>query len=372
MKIAIVCDWLVTYAGAERVLTQLIACFPHADLFSVVDFLPAELRPLIGNKRATTSFIQNLPLAKKHYRSYLPLMPLAIEQLDVSRYDLVISSSHAVAKGVITGPDQVHISYIHTPMRYAWDLQHDYLQEAKLNRGLKGFLANTILHKIRTWDCRTANGVDHFLTNSSFIAKRIWKVYRREASVIHPPVDVTQFQPFQAKEDYYLAVSRLVPYKKMELIIETFAQMPDKQLKVIGHGPQFKKIKSKITPNIELLGAQAQETLIHYMQRAKALVFAALEDFGIVLVEAQACGTPVIAYGKGGALDSILPWGLENPTGLLFKEQTSESLMQAVQDFEKLQSSFTMENCVKNATRFSNDIFREKIKAFVAKVTSLG
>lgn len=372
MKIAIVCDWLVTYAGAERVLTQLIQCFPDADLFSVVDFLPAELRPLLGNKRATTSFIQNLPMAKKHYRSYLPLMPLAIEQLDVSRYDLIISSSHAVAKGVITGPDQVHISYIHTPMRYAWDLQHDYLHEAKLNRGLRGFIANTILHKIRTWDYRTANGVDHFLTNSNFIAKRIWKVYRRFASVIHPPVDVTQFQPFHAKENYYLAVSRLVPYKKMDLIIESFAQMPDKHLKVIGQGPLFKKIKSKITPNIELLGAVPQERLIHYMQRAKALVFAALEDFGIVLVEAQACGTPVIAFGKGGALDSILPWGQENPTGLLFKEQTRESLIQAVQNFEQRQTAFTVENCVKNAMRFSNEIFREKIKTFVTEVTLSG
>src|SRR6185295_13302171 len=215
MKIAIVCDWLVTYAGAEKVLTELIQCFPTADLFAIVDFLPDSFREQIGHKKATTTFIQKLPGAKKYYRHYLPLMPLAIEQLDVSQYDLVISSSHAVAKGVITGPDQIHIAYVHSPMRYAWDLQHQYLQEAKLDRGLKSFLIKTILHKMRLWDTRTANGVDYFLTNSNFIARRIWKTYRREATVIYPPVNTTDFLPYPQKENFYLAVSRFVPYKKM-------------------------------------------------------------------------------------------------------------------------------------------------------------
>ena len=228
MKIAIVCDWLVTYAGAERVLTEIINCFPQADLFAVIDFLPEDQRKFIQNKSVTTTFIQRLPLAKKIYRAYLPWMPLAIEQLDVSQYDLVISNSHAVAKGVITGPDQVHISYVHSPMRYAWDLQHQYLKETGLNKGLKGFLVKRLLHKMRLWDYRTPNGVDHFIANSNFIARRIWKIYRREADVIYPPVDTEKFIPKGAKENFYLTASRMVPYKKMDLIVESFAAMPDK------------------------------------------------------------------------------------------------------------------------------------------------
>jgi len=365
MKIAIVCDWLVTYAGAEKVLTELIQCFPTADLFAIVDFLPDSFREQIGHKKATTTFIQKLPGAKKYYRHYLPLMPLAIEQLDVSQYDLVISSSHAVAKGVITGPDQIHIAYVHSPMRYAWDLQHQYLQEAKLDRGLKSFLIKTILHKMRLWDTRTANGVDYFLTNSNFIARRIWKTYRREATVIYPPVNTTDFLPYPQKENFYLAVSRFVPYKKMDLIVDSFAAMPDKKLIVIGDGPDFNKVKAKIRPNITLLGFQPQATLIHYLQRAKALVFAAIEDFGIILLEAQACGTPVIAFDQGGAKEAIKTLADPNPTSILFSEQNETALCQAVNHFEEKQSLLTVENCRMNAMQFSTEQFRKAIHAFV-------
>ncbi len=365
MKIAIVCDWLVPYAGTERYLAEMLHCFPEADLFAVIDFLAPEQRQALQNKIARTSFIQKLPFVKKHYRNYLPLMPLAIEQLDVSSYNLVISSSHAVAKGVLTGPDQVHISYIHSPMRYAWDMQHQYLQEAGLKKGIKGYIAKHILHKMRIWDQRTANGVDHFIANSQFIARRIWKVYRREATVIHPPVYTHLFLPHAKKEDFYLAASRFVPYKKMGLIVEAFADMPDKKLVVIGDGPEFKKTLEKAKHNIEMLGFQPTETLIHYLQRAKALVFAAEEDFGVVPLEAQACGTPVIAFGKGGALETVNDLDHANPTGIFFNEQSVVSIIKAVHEFEMHQEKFTLENCTANAARFSAEIFREQFKQFV-------
>ncbi|HVY52905.1 MAG TPA: glycosyltransferase family 4 protein, partial [Gammaproteobacteria bacterium] len=334
MKTAIVCDWLVTYAGSERVLEEILHCFPNADLFAVVDFLPEVDRHILKNKSVTTTFIQKLPLANKKYRAYLPLMPLAIEQLDVSGYDLVISSSHAVAKGVLTGPDQIHISYIHSPMRYAWDLQHQYLKETGLDKGLSGLIAKYLLHRLRLWDFRSASGVDHFIANSDYIARRIQKTYRREAKVIHPPVDIQHFKPCFAKEDFYLTASRMVPYKKIGLIVESFAGMPDKKLVVIGDGPEMKKIKAKSAANVEILGYQKNDELLDYMQRAKAFIFAAEEDFGITPVEAQACGTPVIAYAKGGALETIKGFDQPNPTGVFFKEQSITSLQSAVQEFE--------------------------------------
>jgi glycosyltransferase involved in cell wall biosynthesis len=369
MKIAIVCDWLVTYAGSERFLGEMIHCFPQADIFAVVDFLPPAERHFLQNKPVKTTFIQKLPFAKKHYRSYLPLMPLAIEQVDVSAYDLIISSSHAVSKGVITGPDQVHISYIHSPMRYAWDLQHQYLKESGLTKGLKAFFAKYFLHKLRVWDQRTANGVDHFVANSKFIARRIWKTYRREASVIYPPLNHAIFTPGVAKEDFYLAASRLVPYKKMDLIVESFAAMPDKKLAVIGDGPDFAKVKAKASSNVTILGFQPDTEMVKYMQRAKALIFAAEEDFGLIPIEAQACGTPVIAYGKGGALETVRGLDQSEPTGLFFKDQSVQSICEAVSDFETNRGLFTVENCVKNAAKFSPAQFREKFKQYVKEQT---
>lgn len=366
MKVAIIQDWLVTYAGAEKVLEEILKIYPNADLFSLVDYMPSNQRDFILNKKVTTSFIQKLPLAKKKYRSYLPLMPMAIEQLDVSQYDVVISSSHAVAKGVITGPDQLHISYIHSPIRYAWDLQHQYLKEAGLNKGIKGVLAKYMLHKIRNWDYRTANGVDYFLSNSDFIGKRIWKVYRRESNTIYPPVDVSAFTLGGEKEDYYMTASRMVPYKKIKLIVEAFTKMPDKKLVVIGTGPDFEKIKAIAGPNIELLGYQSFEVLKSYMQKAKAFVFAAEEDFGITPVEAQACGTPVITYGKGGALETVNGFGhSKSPTGLFFEEQTPESIISAVKRYEEVRHLILASDCRENSLRFSPERFREEFRNFV-------
>lgn len=367
MKIAIVHEWFDSYAGSEKVLEQMLKVYPEADLFAVVDFLPQNKRWFIQNKNVTTTFIQKLPKAKNKFRKYLPLMPLAIEQLDLRKYDLVISNSHCVAKGVITGPNQLHISYVHSPIRYAWDLQQQYLEEANLQHGLKGWVAKIILHYMRLWDSRTGNNVDYFISNSKYIAKRIQKCYRRTAQVIYPPVAVNDFTICKQKEDYYLTASRMVPYKKMDLIVEAFSKMTDKKLIVIGDGTQFEKVKSqaKKFENIVLLGYQPFEVLKEKMQKAKAFVFAAEEDFGIVPVEAQACGTPVIAYGKGGALETVINYDKENPTGIFFKEQTADSIVNAVKIFEKNIKLFKPVNCRKNAERFSEARFRNEFKQFI-------
>jgi glycosyltransferase involved in cell wall biosynthesis len=365
-RVAIVHDWLVAYAGAEKVLEQIIMCFPEADLFSVVDFM--DERACLRGKTVKTSFIQKLPQAKKRYRSYLPLMPLAIEQLDVSGYDLVISSSHAVAKGVLTGPDQVHVSYVHSPIRYAWDLQHQYLEQSNLTSGVKSLLARMVLHYMRNWDIRTSNAVDHFVANSDFIARRIHKVYHRDAHVIFPPVDVDAFQLSEVKEDFYLTASRLVPYKKIDLVVEAFAKMPERKLVVIGDGPEMRKIRDKATANVEIMGYQPFAVLHDRMRRARAFVFAAEEDFGISVVEAQACGTPVIAYGKGGALETVLDESHEYPTGLFFDEQSTQSIIQAVEDFELDPSAFSAAACRANAERFSMGRFRDSLRAHIQQV----
>lgn len=365
MRVAVVCDWLIVYAGAERVLEQILQIFPDADLFCLVDFLVPEDRGFILHKKPQTTFIQRLPLAKSRYRSYLPLMPLAIKRLDVSGYDLILSSSHAVAKGITTGPDQLHLSYVHSPMRYAWDLQRQYLQDAGLDEGIRGAMAKILLHYLRIWDKRSSNDVDYFAANSSYIAGRIAKAYGRESEVIYPPVDVEYYRMHKDKEDFYLTVSRLVPYKKVGLLAEAFNAMPEKRLVVIGDGPEFEKIKKMAKGNIKLMGYQKSEVLREMMQKAKAFVFAAEEDFGITPLEAQACGTPVIAYGRGGALETVLPLGTEKPTGIFFKEQTAESIQEAVACFEKERAVFTPESCRENALRFSAERFRESFARFV-------
>ena len=365
IKIAVVCDWLVTYAGAERVLEQILTCYPQSDLFSLLDFLPKDGRGFIAGKHTTTSFIQNLPKAKTHYRNYLPLMPLAVEQFDLSKYDLIISSSHAIAKGILVGPDQLHISYVHSPIRYAWDLQHQYLRESNLDHGLKGWLARWILHNVRMWDLRTANGVDRFIANSNFISRRIDKIYRRNAAVIYPPVDVEAFS-FQAeKSDFYLTASRMVPYKKMPIIIEAFSAMPDKKLVVIGEGPEFEKCLAVAGPNVQFMGWQPSEVLKLHMQQAKAFIFAAEEDFGITPLEAQSCGTPVIAFGKGAVRETIRGLTHATPTGILFDEQTPAAIVDAVQLFEQEQVLIKAAACRENALRFSSARFRKEFSDLI-------
>ncbi|HBZ2887246.1 TPA: glycosyltransferase family 4 protein [Klebsiella pneumoniae] len=364
-NVGIVADWLVIYAGAERVIKEFLDIFPESELYSIVDFLQPEARNELHGKHAVTSFIQNLPKSKNNYQKYLPLMPLAIEQLDVSSHDIILSSSHAVAKGILTGPDQLHISYVHSPIRYAWDLQHQYLREAGFNKGIKASIVKYLLHKIRLWDYRTANGVDHFIANSQFISRRIKKVYNRESTVIYPPVDVERFTLNDKKEDYYFTASRMVPYKRIDLIVEAFSKMPEKKLIVIGDGSEIGKVKSKASKNVEILGYQPNHIMLEHMQNAKAFVFAAEEDFGITPVEAQACGTPVIAFGKGGSLETIRPLGVDNPTGLFFSEQTIESIISQVNAFERNVEIFEPENCRLNSLRFSSLRFKNEMDNFI-------
>jgi glycosyltransferase involved in cell wall biosynthesis len=365
-KIALVHDWFAVYTGSERVVEQILKIFPQADLFSLVDFFPPNERAFLQNKPVQTSFIQRMPFARRSFRRYLPLMPLAIEQFDMSPYDLVISSSHAMAKGVITGPNQLHVSYIHSPIRYAWDMQTQYLRDSGLDKGIKGLLARLILHYIRMWDQRSMNGVDAAAVNSHYIARRVRKVYRRESQVIYPPVDIYNFSCVEEKEPYYLAVARLVPYKKVDLIVQAFTEMPDRNLVVIGEGPEFTRIRKMATPNVEVLGYQPTEVIVEKMQRAKAFLFAAQEDFGITPLEAQACGTPVIAFSKGGAGETIRGLDDEQPTGIFFAEQSVNSVVQAVEQFEMLGGRISSRACRENAERFAPEYFEEKFSAFVS------
>jgi glycosyltransferase involved in cell wall biosynthesis len=366
-KVAVVHDWLTVYSGSERVLEQMIALHPDSDLFAPIDFLPEVDRRFLCGKRPITSFAQHLPLMRNHYRKWLPLLMIAVEQMDVSDHPLVLSSSAAIAKGVLTGPEQLHISYVHSPMRYAWDLQHQYLHDSGLERGLGGMFARYLLHNARFWDLRTSNGVDHYIANSQFIAKRIWKVYRRESTVIYPPVDTHAFRRRDAKEDFYLTVSRLVPYKKITTLVEAFARMPKRRFVVVGDGPEMKRVKEAATPNVEILGFQPADVVTDLMQRARAFVFAAHEDFGISPVEAQACGTPVIAYGRGGALETIRTEASERgaATGLFFDRQTPEAVVDAVLEFESRDAEFPAKACRENAERFSVEMFRRNYTSFV-------
>lgn len=357
MKTALVHDWLTTMAGAEKVLESMYNLYP-SDIYTLVSD-QSQLTPPFDQADITTSMIQKFPFAKTKYRNYLPLFPFAIEQFDLSEYDVILSSSHAVAKGVLTHAGQLHITYMHTPIRYAWDLYFRYLKEAGLQSGLKGLIAKKILHNIRLWDSTTANRPDAYIANSRYIARRIAKVYGKKAEVIYPPVEVDSFTLEEKKDNYYMTASRMVPYKKIDVIVEAFSKMPEKKLIVIGDGPDFNKIKQKASKNIELLGYQPFEVLKTTMQKAKAFVFAAEEDFGIIPVEAQACGTPVIAYGKGGACETVK----EGETGLFFDDQRVESLIKAVEAFEK--EEFDPQAIRRHAMQFSKERFEKEYYGFI-------
>jgi glycosyltransferase involved in cell wall biosynthesis len=364
-RIAIVHEWLVTYAGSERVLEQMLIAFPQADLFSIVDFVPERERAFLGGRTPTTSFVQRLPGARRRYRHYLPLMPLAVEQFDLSAYDVVISSSHCVAKGVLTGPDQLHLCMCYSPIRYAWDLQHQYLKESGLERGPLSWIARALLHRMRLWDSRTASGVDEFIAISEFIRRRIRKVYGRASSVIYPPVDTAAFPMRERKEDFYLTASRMVPYKRMDVLVDAFARMPERRLVVIGSGPEEDRLRARAPGNVEFLGHQPFPVLRDHLQRAQAFLFAAEEDFGIVVLEAQACGTPVIAFGKGGALETVRHERQPGPTGTFFYEQTPEAVAAAVDRFEANRARFTAEAAHANAQRFGTERFQDELRALV-------
>ena len=361
MKIAIVHDWLVTNAGAEKVLKNILEVYPNADIFSLVDFLsPQEREEILNTKVTSTSFIQNLPFAKKHFRNYLPLFPLAIESLDLKEYDLIISSSWAVAKGIKKTPSQLHISYCHTPIRYAWDLYEEYTSNLSQPKKL---LVEITLKKIRAWDIKSLESVDYFIANSDFVAQRIKRIYKRDSLVIYPPVDVEKFQLYKKKEEFYLTASRLVPYKKTKLIVEAFNTMPEKRLIVIGAGEEYDAIKSIASKNITLLGYRDDATMIEYMQKAKAFIYAAIEDFGIVPIEAMACGTPVIALNDGGTKETIE----DGKNGIHFKHQEVKEIVKAVELFSS--KSFNATTISKNTQKYASKRFQKEFKEFVEKAT---
>jgi len=342
MKIAYVHDWIDALGGAEKVLSSLLRVFP-GDLFTLVDH---------QNMGATTSFISALPFAKKQFRSYLPLFPNAIERFDLSGYDLIISSSWCVANGVRTSKDQLHISYCHTPMRFAWDMADEYT----LMYGFRGKIASLLMGRLRRWDLRAAKGVDVWIANSNFVAERISRIYSIEApKVIYPPVNIESIPFCEKKEEFYVTTSRLVHYKRIDLIAKAFSQM-NKTLYIIGDGPERKKLSG---PSIKLLGRLDDSAMYDIMKRAKGFVYAALEDFGIVPVEAQCCGTPVIGYGAGGLLETVV----ENQTGVFFHEQSVHAIIQAIHKFETM--TFDPQECRAHATQFSKERFEREIKEFV-------
>lgn len=361
MKIAIVHEWLTTYAGSEKVLQIMLSEFPDADVYCLIDRLPKEHRLTLGAKNIKTTYLQKIPFIQHMYRYALALMPFAVEQFDLSGYDVVISNCHAVAKGVITGPDQLHICYCYSPMRYAWDLQPQYLRESGFQWGLRSLIARWQLHRIRSWDCRAAQNVDHFIACSAYIGRRIKKAYQRQSTVIYPNVAVDAFVIGGPRADFYMTSSRMVPYKKMRLIIEAFAGMPDRKLVVIGDGPQFKRCKAIAGPNVTLLGYQPNSVLLRHLQQARAFIFAAEEDFGIAPVEAQACGTPVLAFGRGGASETVI----DGVTGLLFDEQSTVAIQATVRKFERLEAGFDPEVIRAHSLRFSTERFRSEFTQYV-------
>lgn len=360
MKKALISDWYYVNGGAEKVIHSINSIWDDFDHFALIDFLNDEDRKFILNgKKAKTSFIQKLPTVKKNHRKFLQLFPIAVEQFDLRDYNLIISSSSAVAKGIKTNKNQLHICYCHSPMRYAWDLREQYLKDAGLNKGLKGLYAKSVLDKIQKWDLSNSDNVDFFIANSKHIAERIKKIYNRESTVIYPPVDVDFFSLEEIKEDYYFTASRLVPYKKTQLIIEAFNELPHLKLIVAGDGPELEKLQKTAKNNIEFVGYIENKKLRSLMQKAKAFVFAAEEDFGIIPVEAQACGTPVIALAKGGTLETVI----ENKTGIFFVEQSAEKIKEAVLNFET--KNFDPQIIREHAVTFSKQRFEKEIKEFV-------
>nr|WP_219888935.1 glycosyltransferase [Chroococcidiopsis cubana] len=322
---------------------------------------------MFGRKIGTT-FLQHLPFSRNGVQKYLPLLPLAIEQLDLRAYDAIVSSSHTVAKAVLASPQQLHVCYCHSPMRFAWDMTFDYLRSSRMGRGLPGIATRYLLHHLRQWDAIAANRVDYFIANSHHTARRIWRCYRRPATVIYPPVDIDRFPVVKDKQDFYLTVSRLVSYKQVSTIVRAFNQLK-KPLVVIGTGSELPEIRKLAQSHVQILGAQPNDVVEKYMAQAKAFVYAALEDFGIAIVEAQACGTPVIALGAGGALETVrdLHRYPDSATGIFFLEQTVDALVAAVEKFEANWVAFDSDRIRTQATQFTPKIFEEQFLAFLER-----
>jgi glycosyltransferase involved in cell wall biosynthesis len=356
MKVAIVHYWLVGMRGGEKVIESLCRMFPEADIFTHV-YDPAAISSIIRAHKVTTSFISRLPLASRKYKSYLPFMPLALEQIDLRGYDIIISSESGPAKGIIPPPAALHICYCHSPMRYVWNMFHDYRERSGwVTRLAMPFL----LHYIRNWDALSAMRVHSFAANSRTVARRLQTYYRREATVIYPPVNVDDFAPAPQQEigDYWLMVGELVPYKRPELAVETFNRS-GKKLVVIGGGEMLSALRALAGPNVSILGPQPFPVLKDHYRSCQALVFPGEEDFGIVPVEAMASGRPVIAYKRGGATESVV----DGLTGVFFEKQTVEDILDAVERCEALR--IDPQAIVAHAKNFSVDRFESQMKAFV-------
>lgn len=362
MKVALVHDWLTGMRGGERVLEVICELFPEADLYTLLH-IPGSVSPLIENRKIHTSFIQNMPQSAKRYRNYLPFFPRAIEKFDMTGYDLIFSCSHCVAKGIKTPPGAVHICYCFTPMRYVWDLFDQYF-------GDKNFVMRAIIShfakKLRKWDVRTLDRVTHFSSISKFVQERIQRHYNRQSEIIYPPVECHRFKPSSVDEGFYLVVSAFAPYKRIDLAVEAFNKL-GLPLKIIGSGQDEKKLRAMANPNIEFLGWQSDEKIAEYYAKCSAFIFPGEEDFGITPLEAQASGKPVIAYGSGGALETVVPQGVagKKPTGVFFGEQTVDSLLAAVKRFEENRAEFIPAEIRKNAELFDRPVFKATMKAFI-------
>jgi len=371
-RIACVHEWLAEWGGSEDCVRLILECYPQAQFYATIDFLSAEDRPRFGERSIRTTFLQRAPWVGTRFWNYLSITGLAVEGHDVSDAQMIISSSHAFAKGVLTRADQLHVSYVYSPMRYAWDLHQQYLRDYKLDRGVKGMLARYVFHRLRLWDRQTANNVDLFMAISAHVQQRIWRAYRRPSRVIYPPVKTDRYRLDVRKEDHYVTVSRLVSYKRIGLMLEAFRMMPNRKLVVVGDGPEMPALKAICPANVTMLGWQPDEVVERQLQAAKAFIFAAHEDFGISPVEAQACGTPVIAYGAGGSLETVRALNVApRPTGLLFPEQTAASLKQGVEAFEAAGPVFDPYACREWAEQFSEQRFKREFTECVDQAWSL-
>lgn len=353
-KIALVHDWLTNMGGAEKVVESFLSIFSEAPIYTSMANKD-NLSDKFKDKNIITSFLQKKVKKKKiNHQKYFPFMPMAFESFDLNGYDIVLSSSSSCAKGVITNPNTLHICYCHSPMRYGWEFYYEYTRDMG---ALKKKLVKYLMNYMRLWDVCSSNRVDYFIANSENVAKRIWKHYKREATVIHPPVD-TDFYNMESEDgDFFLCMSRLVPYKRIDLAVEAFNQL-GLPLVIIGGGSELERLRSFAKPNVMFMGRQPDEVVREHYQKCRAFIFPGEEDFGITPVEAQACGRPVIAFGKGGALETVV----DGETGLFFSEQTTDSLIEAVRRFGEM--NFNKVRCRENAERFNKDRFNREIINF--------
>ena len=367
MRVALVHDWLDTWGGGEAVLAELLRVFPGADVYTLVDFFEPALRARLGSPRIAATALTAIPGARHWFRYAAVLRPQLIERFDLSRYDVVVSDSHAIAKGARTGPGQVHVCYCHTPARFAWTMAATYAEHAAGDAAWRRPVVDFLLARFRRWDRAASRRVDRFVANSRHIAAEISRCYGRDAAVVHPPVDVERFAAAAAARDAdaartdYITVSRLVPYKRIDVLLEAFRRLPQRRLIVVGDGPERARLEALAVPNVEFTGALDDVATARRVAGARAFLFVALEDFGIAPVEAQAAGTPVIAYGRGGARESIRGLDDRTPTGLFFDEQAPEAVANAILEFETAAGTITAAACRENAQRFAATRFREEI-----------